>query len=100
MSDDDEFPEEIWIIEGHDGRAKIFETRITAMSQYHMRLLLARLASRHLTPQQIVDAAIAKTDDLEIDEIAVPDKRVTLGTRGNPRYVAALYQSTELRRRR
>jgi hypothetical protein len=100
MSDDDEYPEDIWVIEGHDGRSEFFETHVSTMSQYHMRLLLERLASRHLSPQQVVDAATARTNDLEIDEIAVPDQRVTLGTRGNPRYVAALYQSRELRRRR
>ena len=70
------------------------------MSQYHMRLLLQQLSARHLTPQQIVDATTARTNDLEIDELPAPDKRVTLGTRGNPRYVAALYQSHELNRLR
>ena len=99
MSDDDEFPEDIWVVEAFDGRNKVFEGRVPTSSQYHIRLLLERLASRHLTPQQIIDAYLAKTNDLEIDEIAGPDKRVTLATRGNPRYVAALYQSTELRRR-
>jgi hypothetical protein len=99
MSDDDEFPEDIWLVEGYDGRSKFFEGRVPTSSQYHMRLLLERLASRHLAPQQIIDAFLAKSSDLEIDEIAMPDKRATLGTRGNPRYVAALYRSTELQRR-
>ena len=98
MSDDDEFPEDIWVIEGHDGRSKFFEARVSTMAQYHMRLLLERLASRHLSPQQIIDASIAKTNDLEIDEVSAG--HVTLSTRGNTRYVAALWRSDELRRRR
>lgn len=98
MSDDDEYPEDIWLIEGHDGRTKFFEARVSTMSQYHMRALLQQLASRHLTPQQIVDSAIAKTDDLEIDEVSA--ERMTLSTRGDTRYIAALWRSDELRRRR
>lgn len=96
MSDDDEVHhyEDIWIIEGHDGRSRTFETRVSTMSQYHMRLLLQHLASRHMSPQQVVDAVIARTDDLEIDEASA--ERVTLSTRGNPRYVATLWRGDEI----
>lgn len=87
MSDDVEFPEDVWVIEGHNGRGRFF-------------LLLQQLGSRHLTPQQVVDSATARTNDLEIDERTGADGRPTLATRTNPRYVASQFRSDELRRRR
>ena len=58
-------PQQVWKIRGYDGGEPIFERIIAvgAISEKDMTTLLQRLASRHLTDDEVVSASLRKNAD-------------------------------------
>lgn len=49
-----------WIIAGHDGLDEIFSQSVGDLSEPEVATLLQRLASRHLTENEIISSSLRK----------------------------------------
>lgn len=86
----------VWRVEGYDGDRLIFESTIPlgGASVGAMRVLMQRLACRHLSGSEIVSASLrrnAKGRSNLLDLADGPDHRVICSGQ-NPHYVASVVE--------
>ena len=89
-----------WIITGYDGTDKLMKFSILfgMTSEGQIVALLQRLASRHLTPEEVVAASYRKGSvgySPLLEPLISPRPRRTIQVGSNPYYVAAIWQSGE-----
>lgn len=85
-----------WRIEGFDGTTKVFETSVPVhrLSKKQAEEVLMRLASRHLTENEIVDSSLnrrgKKTALLDIHHDGQSPPNISCGE--NPHYIARIVE--------
>ena len=85
-----------WRIEGFDGISEIFETNVPLhhLSERQMQEMLRRLASRHLSDREIIDASLNRKGNpsslLEVRRTSQPPLTMTRGN--NPHYAARVVE--------
>ena len=78
-----------WTIEGFQSDAYTGFSRHVSGSEKRIRLLLERLAARHLTDDEITDATFGSRADLEIHRVKHIGQPTKLTTRGTNYYYVA-----------
>lgn len=96
-------PKRFWKIEGYDSTRLLFQNVLPLgyLSEGQMMSLLQRLASKHLTEDEIVAASQRPNSKgyaplLEPHTDHDPSSRYTISVGVNPYYLASVWQSGEL----
>jgi len=84
-----------WVIVGYDSTKQVYERRLPegSLSEAEVITMLQRLASRHLTDDEVVSASLRKNASAHRSDFEVLRNgggRYALMTTGNPHYIASI----------
>lgn len=93
--------ERLWLIQGFDGLTRFFraEVPVGLLTEDAAGTLLQRLASRHLTPNEVLAASLrrrTKGYSPLLEVVREPRERVILSVGSSPHFVATIMTRDEL----
>lgn len=84
----------VWEIKGYDGIEEFFSDEVPGnLSEDEMRMLLQRLAARHLSEREIVGASMRKNSPRHNSLLEVKRDRSIFTAGQNPHYIAFFKQA-------